>query len=352
MKTRSRILNGLDLVFNLATLGLIVYGLMLAIDKPVIEPFTANTLRYYTFLAVFVTGAADILMIWSNLVSFIKGRDCTPRFFYSARFVSAVMCIATIFLMAFVIRPYYFEHTGQESVFTMEGGLLLINFVIPLLSVVQFLGFEIEPKARFKKTIEPFVITTVYLVTLAITSAVFSILNGAKETANNFVPYFFFCLTPDLAANYYMGTPLWLNYITFFGVMIGSYVLSVIVWGLNRISSNIFVGVEYVVVTEEAKKEVKEEDIKPITRKERIKKYLSTKLSFTGSNGATQLDHIYHISYHDRKAKTWKVKSEGAGRALKVFPTQKAAIDFANQQVKLHGGSIRVHSMMGKMRKE
>ena len=80
-----------------------------------------------------------------------------------------------------------------------------------------------------------------------------------------------------------------------------------------------------------------------------FKSYIARSVSFKGS--PTRTDHVYHISYHDRKAKTWKIQTENTGRALKVFNTQKEAIDYANMLIKRHGGSIRVHSMAGKLRK-
>ena len=58
------------------------------------------------------------------------------------------------------------------------------------------------------------------------------------------------------------------------------------------------------------------------------------------SNGKT-----YHISRRKDLDK-WQVKAGGAEKALKLFDTQKEAIEYAKQF-----GSYRIHSMTGKIRK-
>lgn len=58
---------------------------------------------------------------------------------------------------------------------------------------------------------------------------------------------------------------------------------------------------------------------------------------------------VYHISRNaDGK---WQVKLATGERAIKLFRTQEEAINYAKELVKTQGGSIRVHSLAGKMRK-
>lgn len=54
---------------------------------------------------------------------------------------------------------------------------------------------------------------------------------------------------------------------------------------------------------------------------------------------------VYHISRRPELDK-WQVKAAGAEKALKLFDTQKEAIEYAKQF-----GSYRIHSMSGKIRK-
>jgi hypothetical protein len=60
---------------------------------------------------------------------------------------------------------------------------------------------------------------------------------------------------------------------------------------------------------------------------------------------------VYHIAKQDTTGK-WQVKLATGQKAIKLFDTQAQAIDYAKALVKTQGGSIRVHSLKGKMRKE
>ena len=59
---------------------------------------------------------------------------------------------------------------------------------------------------------------------------------------------------------------------------------------------------------------------------------------------------IYHISKRNNDGK-WQVKFANGKRAIKLFNTQAEAIVFAKQLAKSQDGSIRVHSLKGKIRK-
>ena len=60
---------------------------------------------------------------------------------------------------------------------------------------------------------------------------------------------------------------------------------------------------------------------------------------------------VYHIS-KQKNGVRWQVRLATSKRAIKLFNTQKEAISYAKELVKKNGGSIRIHSLKGKMRKE
>jgi hypothetical protein len=60
---------------------------------------------------------------------------------------------------------------------------------------------------------------------------------------------------------------------------------------------------------------------------------------------------VYHISKQIDSGK-WQVRLATGQKAIKLFDTQEQAIFYAKSLVKSQGGSIRVHSLKGKMRKE
>ncbi len=59
---------------------------------------------------------------------------------------------------------------------------------------------------------------------------------------------------------------------------------------------------------------------------------------------------VYHIS--KQPSGKWQVKLATGERAIKLFDTQQQAIVYAKGLVKTQGGSIRIHAVSGKMRKE
>lgn len=362
---KSKQLSLINMIVNLAVIVLGVLGFYFLVtnqfmigDDP-ITPVGPDMLKYYTVLTALVTLIAAALMIWANIISYIKGKDSTPRLFYTLRFISAVMSLLTLVTVVAFIYP---ELKANESadvsasainiIFGLEGGSLFLHFLCPVLSILQFIGLEIEPKAKFKKTLEPFIGTILY--GLGIIIATFSIqATQGVMAAGEFIPYYFFAITPELAgACPKVADPnaYGMNIGILVAVIAIAYVAAILLWALNRMCHSIVIGEEYVPAG--AKKATPKKATTSTAKKgNAFTSYVKKKVAF-GDGSSASSGQVYHISYHDRKLKTWKVKTENAGRALKVFPTQKEAIDFANQCVRKNGGSIRVHSMMGKIRKE
>lgn len=62
------------------------------------------------------------------------------------------------------------------------------------------------------------------------------------------------------------------------------------------------------------------------------------------------LGQKYHVSL--RADGKWQVKGEKAEKALKLFDTQKEAIDFAKAHADSQEGTIVIHKKDGKIRKQ
>jgi cytoskeletal protein RodZ len=60
---------------------------------------------------------------------------------------------------------------------------------------------------------------------------------------------------------------------------------------------------------------------------------------------------VYHIAKQTSTGK-WQVRLATGQKAIKLFDTQAQAIDYAKSLVRTQGGSIRVHSLKGKLRKQ
>lgn len=340
---KSRTLSLINMCMNLALIVLEVLGMYFLATTG--NGFDVWDLRYYTILTVLVTSLGSALMIWANIISYIKKRDCTPRLFYSIRFLSAVMSLITVVVVCAFLAP----SQGVKVIFAVDGGFVFMHFICPILSLLQFIFLEIEPKGRFKKTFEPFIATLIYGIAILIT--IFVIKGQDVTKAVQFAPYPFFLITDDLIAAYQATHPdatmsAGVNIGILVGVIFISYAMSVILWALNRFFHNIFIGEVYEIEIPKSSKKKTEAKVAGNA----FANFMKNKVSFGDNKSAS--GQTYHISYHDRKLKTWKVKSENAGRALKVFPTQKEAIEFAKSCVKKSGGSIRIHSMVGRIRKD
>lgn len=59
---------------------------------------------------------------------------------------------------------------------------------------------------------------------------------------------------------------------------------------------------------------------------------------------------VYHVSQHPSTNK-WQVKLAKGEKALKLFNTQAEAIEYAKEVAEMQQGSIRVHSLNGRIRK-
>lgn len=95
-----------------------------------------------------------------------------------------------------------------------------------------------------------------------------------------------------------------------------------------------------VVNEEPVKEEVAEqptEEEKPVEEKKSASKSSAPK-------------RIYHISER-KELNKWQIKFAGGTKALKMFNTQAEAIAYAKELIAKNGGSYRVHSRAGKMRK-
>lgn len=62
---------------------------------------------------------------------------------------------------------------------------------------------------------------------------------------------------------------------------------------------------------------------------------------------------IYHVSKRDNDGREWKVFIQGSDKVIKLFKTQKEALDYAQAlcKNKNDGSTVMLHGLDGKMRK-
>ena len=97
--------------------------------------------------------------------------------------------------------------------------------------------------------------------------------------------------------------------------------------------------------SEEPKPEEAVETVEEVEQVPEPKPVLKTKVTRIPNNNA----RTYHITR--QPSGNWQVKLAGGSKAIRVFPTQAEAIAFTKGLVESRGGSYRIHSLKGKIRK-
>ena len=136
--------------------------------------------------------------------------------------------------------------------------------------------------------------------------------------------------------------PVWLCILFIPAFLIAGIGLSLLIWSLNRVSYLLFVGEEVSKEETNEDKEFEKAHHIEVSDEDRAEVNEIIKTGYKGPR-------IYHIS--KREDKMWQVKFANGKKAIKLFNTQAEAIVFAKKLAKSQEGSIRVHSLKGKIRK-
>ena len=92
----------------------------------------------------------------------------------------------------------------------------------------------------------------------------------------------------------------------------------------------------------------KNEKAKPTAKKLDKKSTNKTtqKITPAKKSSASEATRVYHVS--KREDGKWQVKYRGGEKAIKLFKTQKEALDYTKQMAENQGGSMLVHNSKGK----
>lgn len=327
--SKSRNLHIFALLCNLAIVVFAVIGLFLLATLPnMTMSLFAQSLKYFTVITAFVSGIVSIIAAIFHIKSIKNNKDCCTQLIYVLRFSAATMGLITFITVFAILIPM-----TREYELLLAGNGLFLHILLPAFSVGCFILFEIEPKFRFRNCFIPLLITLIYGASIIICVVVINAIYGI-DAAKNFAPYPFFQIIP--------GMPDYTRNIVICAIiLVGALVVAVALWCLNRIVSSIVIGYEVPIANKDAKSTTKKVSSK--------KKSLS---SSTTAFNKYDNNRVYHISIYDHKLKNWKVKLATGERAIKVFRTQQEAIDYATELARRCGGSVRVHSRLGRIRKD
>jgi hypothetical protein len=340
---KSRILNVFALVFNAAIVALGLFAILTSLFGPAQEGFSNgyDIFRYYTYDSNILMVLVAFIALIFNIVVISTGKNKVPGWLSALKLISTCAIGVTILVVLFILAP----NAGNEWAF--GGNNFYLHLIIPCLALVSYIFFEVETKVKWRYTF-------LVLVPMVIYGAIYITM---VET-NTWEDFYHFL---DGNKIYYIPALL----------VVGTYALGIILWLLNKLLRLIYFGYEYhdadipeVNSEEQIQPQNKElisgqgqiEEIKPqeeVQSEESApiqKSNKSSKKPATNNIKYKDQSRVYHISRSKLVGK-WQVKLASGERAIKLFDTQLEAIKYAKELVKSNGGSIRIHSMRGQLRK-
>lgn len=230
-------------------------------------------------------------------------------------------------LIAFLTVVCYLQHTVYVGIGPnnpLFWNNIMHHYSAPLSFTAGLIFFDLDKKYPFKTTFFGIIVLIIYMI-YAIP------LSNMNLSWWGEAPYVFMS----------WNNVKWLVFLIVPGFLVAGYGLSVLIWVLNRICYLIFIG-EEVKEDEISEEEVEVEKEIEVTQEDEDKVNEVIKTGYTGPR-------IYHVSKRDDKM--WQVKFANGKKAIKLFNTQAEAIVFAKKLAKSQEGSIRVHSLKGRIRK-
>lgn len=346
--TRKRVLSIFALIFNLAIVGLGAYAFALAMF-PITEGKDFAYLHSFTHISNYLMMLVALMCIPVNIKTIAKPESETPIFFRVIKLL-ATTCVGITLI---VVLTWLGPRMGYAELFKGMD-LIIYHAVIPGLAIISYIFFENTTRTKYKHT-------WWILIPLVAYGAAYYLCN-----------YFKIWVKPDGTMEDMYG--LMNSMYVFAAIGVGGYLLSLLLWGLNTAGyklgkydapkdveipeeENATPKVEEV---EENLVEVEEKVEKPTPAKKpanQTKKTAKPKNSKSSPKKKEPKEEekpavrVYHISKSKTNEGKWQVKLASGERAVKLFDTQSEAITFAKGLVRTNGGSIRIHSVSGKMRK-
>ena len=313
----------LSIVFNLLAVGAAIAGFLIIGDSLAMISFV----KFFTLVTNLLIIIVGMVSIGCDIDALIKKNDdyTVNNFTYVLKLITAVGSLIT-----FLTVVSYLQYTVYKDI-PLSDPLMINNifhhYISTLMFTLGFIFFDLDKKYPFKLSFLGIVVLIIYMAY----AIPFSNIEACKSWWGE-PPYVFIN---------YQNVGIWIVALLP-GFIIGGLVLSMLLWLLNRIAYLIFVGDEVKskeVETEEEKELESKVEVTP-EDEEAVAKQITKK-----SNGP----RIYHIS--KREDKKWQVKFANGQKAIKLFNTQAEAIVFAKKLAKSQDGSIRVHSVKGRIRK-
>ena len=298
--------------------------------------FSGDVFKFFTVqsnLFVFLTSIVGIALY---LFSYVKVKDYVKPIYQIIRMVS-VACVGITFTMVVIfLRP------ANPNFPWFANYNLFMHCLTPIFAMVSFMFLEYAPKMKFRYFFAPIIAIFLY--------GTFYVLYAFFARGGEQVDWYGFLLQSG-----YRYAPVdashisWGPFFIFLAESLGGAALfGLVLWLVNKIMHLVLAG--YNLIGEE----MQLDSPVRVARAEDLDEELPQKQSKSQSNRKNYYNdkaRVYHISRSKFVSKKWQVKLATGKKAIKTFDTQLEAINYAKELVKTQGGSIRIHSMRGQIRK-
>jgi hypothetical protein len=345
----SVILNALIIVTELFALLDSVLGFYTPNNEQTGSLSLTEFFDHYTNLSNILLLAAALIFLVASLIAYKKKKD-VPLWVVAVDFMATVSVLTTFIVVMVFLRDMISWPT-----------FIFLHLIDPILAFLAFGFVEVAPELKKRHAYLALIPLVLYTAVIAPLSTL-----GIIEDPYNMIKLM----------DVFSDTPLNIA-LKWCGIFFGTYIVAFLLLWLRQGMARVFAKNEG---TEEAPKEDKEaaegaykEDRGPVStpthevaaddvvlvqdeegseeaeEAEEIKEEEEAKK--TNPTGYMNRPRVYHIAKQDETGK-WQVRLATGQKAIKLFDTQEQAINYAKSLVKTQGGSIRVHSLKGKMRKE
>lgn len=315
-----------SLILNLIAVIASIVGIVFLKDSLKVLSDYVIFVKFFTLvtnLAIVIVGLVSVGYYTEALIKKKGEETVLPTWMFALRTIVGVAAMIT-----FITVVGYLQYTALKDL-TPKDALFWNNichhYVAPLAFTSSLIFFDLDKKYPFKSSLFGPLLLVIYMAYAIPICIINKDLWGGA-------PYVF--MDTD-------QVKLWILLLFIPGFLIAGFILSFLLWLLNRICYLIFIGDEISKEEESVEEKEVQESVEVTPEDENA----VNDVIKTGYNGP----RIYHIS--KREDKKWQVKFANGKKAIKLFDTQAEAIVFAKKLAKSQDGSIRVHSLKGRIRK-
>lgn len=343
------------LIGNLIVTALGVVGIVMLLLESTDK---VGIFQYFTVLSNVLVTLASFVGVILHIASLAKGKNLVKEGFQVFKLLT-VVCAAITFTM---VLTFLMPRDPNNDIW-FKGSQLFMHAIVPIASVASFILLEYMTKIRFRFFFIPAIALIVYGAYYAIFA--FTAPQGSLVDWYGFMFEVGNRIAPVDVSKFTFGT-----FFLFIGLSIGgALAFGFVFLLLNKIVNLIFVGYtinsdgeevseeeveelseEPVVEESSSSDETQEKEEKP-SSKSTTSKSKASKSKVGAPKKYKDGARVYHIARSKFVSRSWQVKLAGGEKAIKIFPTQAEAIDYAKKLVRSQGGSIRIHSMKGQLRK-